>query len=127
MTITKKHIIFIILALAIAGLIAVAGAFALRTFVKPSAQTITTNEPKPSPQNNLATEKEAIASITKAKEARDKGDFTTAITSYQQARTYYVANDNVEKTADIDIAISLLESEKQHALPPAKPVLAGEK
>lgn len=127
MTITKKHITYSILALAIVGFISVAGAFALRTFIKPSAQTITTNEPKPSTQNSLATEEEAIDSIAKAKEAREKGDLATAIASYQQARTYYVANDNTEKTADIDIAISLLESEKQHAIPPAKPVLAGEK
>lgn len=126
MTITKKHIIYSIIVLTIMGLMAIAGAFALRTFIKPSAQT-TTTDPKPSVQSPPSSEKDAIANITKAKEAREKGDYTSAIASYQQARAYYVANDNIEKTADIDIAISLLESEKRHALPPAKPVLAGEK
>lgn len=127
MTITKKHITYSILALTFVGLTAIGGAFALRTFVKPSAQTITTNEPKPSTQISLTTEKEAMDSIAKAKEAREKGDITAAIISYQQARTYYDANDNIEKTADIDIAISLLKSEKRPTAPPAKSVLAGEK
>lgn len=123
MTVTKKQITYGVLALAIIGLIVVVGAFALRSSTKPTTQTSTTT----AISNVPATEKDATASIAKAKEARSKGDFTAAIASYQQARAYYTAQNNVEKTADIDIAISLLESEKRHAVTPPKPVLAGEK
>lgn len=125
MIMTKKRIIYSILALVLIVLIAAGGAYALRTFKKTSSGSNTQSE-NTNVQKGLATEDEAAAAIADAKKARAAGEYDKAKTSYQKALDYYKGSDNTQKIAEIDAVLNLLDVEKRQAPPKAKPVLAGQ-
>ena len=121
---TKKRTVYILIFLIAVIVIAVAGAYALRSTIKPAENVDTGVISTDDNKDVLKSDAEAEANITKAKEARRAGDHTAAISAYQKARTYYENAGNIEKTADMDLAISLLESEKNNMpeTPEAKPI-----
>lgn len=118
---TKKHITYTVLALLAVTVTVTAGTLVLRSTIK---QTPEVNTNINDSQNAVKTEAEAEISISSGKKARQAGDYTSAIASYQKARAYYENARNSEKTADIDLAISLLQSEKKNMPAPVetKPV-----
>jgi hypothetical protein len=126
MTITKKQYIFGTLTIIGLLVIGLASIFAVQTYIKSNEAANNTNKPQVSSDTPITSEGAASERIAEAKKAREIHDYTKAIASYKQARTYYQSKDDTNKVADIDLMLSLLESEQKNFVPQPKPTIAGE-
>lgn len=127
MTITKKQFIFG--TLTILGLLAIglASVFAIQTYMKSDHEANKSDHNNTESTKAVTSESDATSSLAEAKKAREAHDFSKAIATYRNARTYYTSTGNTDKVAEIDITLSLVESEQKHFVPQPKPTLAGEK
>jgi iron uptake system EfeUOB component EfeO/EfeM len=120
MKMTKKHIIYGVIAAVCIIAVAATVALTLKTVIKQAPVAPTTSG------TVSITETEAKTSIDEAAKARAEGDYETAKSLYEKARDYYRQSENLAKTAELDAMISLTESEKNNSPAPVKPRLAGE-
>lgn len=126
MIMTKKHIVYSILILVLIALVAVGGAYALRTLKAANGDPDTQNNTT-GIQKELTTEDEAATAIADAKKARAAGEYDKAKASYQKVLDYYKSSDNTDKISEIDATLNLLAVEEKQAPTKAKPILAGQK
>ena len=110
------------IALALVAVIVIGAIFAAAQFYKPNNST-----PDPSTDNQASSSNsETNSTIRKAKEAREQGDYDTAKSLYQQARSEYEASNDATQVAEIDSMISLIEVEQKSKSNPEQPPLAGQ-
>jgi hypothetical protein len=123
---TKKQIIYGILSIVTIGVLATAGAFALRHLNKSNENT-TIREDTPAPNQKVSiTDEEAKSLLLEAGKARTAGNYDAARSSYQKAQEHYKETGNTTKAAELDATISLIETEKKNSEAIVKPKLAGE-
>lgn len=117
---TKKSLIPTLVVIATLA-IATGVAFALYSNKQSGVSNTQPNSTTPSSDDAAAK-----SAMEQAVKARADNQYDTAKTLYEKARAYYVESNNLEKQAEIDALLSLIEVEKQHDSAPAKPRLAGE-
>lgn len=123
MTITKKHILYSsIITIGTVAFI-IGGSVAFRSIEKreDKAATNVTEEM----QSHDTTETDSL--VKKADAARASRQYDEATDLYHQARAHYERTGDIEKLAEIDATLSLLEVEKKNTPEPIKPELAGER
>ena len=123
MKITNKHTLYgLIIIISMAAIII--GARLIFHSADKKGEPAATNTSGKVPSGNIA---EADALIKKADAAHISKQYDEATTLYREARAHYERTNNIEKLAEIDATLSLLEAEKRNTPAPATPELAGER
>ena len=123
MKITKKHILYGSIVTISTAAIVIAGSLAFQAreeqVDKPGVNTAKDIQSNDTPEVDVV--------LKKAEAARSSKQYDEAADLYRQARAHYEQTNDIEKMAELDAVLSLLDVEKGTVAEPVKPKLAGER
>lgn len=122
MNMTKKRTLYGLIITTSLVVLAISGSLMLRSHDKRGDKVAPVTQEKP--LSGAAAEIDTL--IRRAEAARASRQYDEAAGLYHQARTHYEQAGDIEKLAEIDAILSLLEVEKNNTPEPVKPKLAGE-